>query len=62
MKNEEFISLEEVAEQLHVTVDTVRAWVREKQLPAYRIGRAYLVKPEDLRRFIEERRTQKKDE
>jgi len=61
LKEEEFISLEDVAERLHVTVDTVRSWVREKQLPAYRIGRSYLVKPEDLEKFIESRRTDKDD-
>jgi excisionase family DNA binding protein len=40
-----------------VPLDTIRAWIRSKKLPAYRPGKAYLVKREDLEKFIRESRT-----
>jgi excisionase family DNA binding protein len=57
--SEEFLELEEIAKQMHVTTETVRVWIREKQLIAYKIGRSYLVKKEDFQKFLEQRRTDK---
>jgi len=53
----EFLTLSEVAKRLRVTVDTVRIYVKTKQLPATKIGRQYLVLPQDVDAFIEKRRT-----
>lgn len=57
--SDEFLELEEIAKQMHVTTETVRVWIREKQLIAYKIGRSYLVKREDFQKFLELRRTDK---
>ena len=57
--SDEFLELEEIAKQMHVTTETVRVWIREKQLIAYKIGRSYLVKKEDFQKFLELRRTEK---
>ena len=57
MQNQDLIELEEVAEILHVTVDTVRAYVRDKQLPAYKVGRSYLVDRAEVYKFLRDRRT-----
>ncbi len=57
--SDEFLELEEIAKQMHVTTETVRVWIREKQLIAYKIGRSYLVKKEDFQKFLELRRTDK---
>ncbi len=40
-----------------VPLDTIRAWIRSKKLPAYKPGKAYLVRREDLEKFIRESRT-----
>jgi excisionase family DNA binding protein len=57
MQNQDLIEVEEVAEILHVTVDTVRAYIRDKQLPAYKVGRSYLVDRAEVYKFIRDRRT-----
>jgi excisionase family DNA binding protein len=62
MQNQDLIELEEVAEILHVTVDTVRSYVREKQLPAYKVGRSYLVDRADVYKFLRDRRTDRRDD
>ena len=59
--SDEFLELEEIAKQMHVTTETVRVWIREKQLIAYKIGRSYLVKKEDFQKFLELRRTDKEE-
>jgi len=46
--NEDFYSLEQVAERLGLHVRTVRAYVRDGRLKAIRIGKQYRVSPGDL--------------
>jgi excisionase family DNA binding protein len=45
----------EVAEICRVTVETVRAWIKEGKLKAKKPGREYLVDEVDLREFLEEK-------
>jgi excisionase family DNA binding protein len=52
-----FLTVEDIAQDLSLAEDTVRAWIREKKLPAYRIGKEYRIKILDYDRFLQERRT-----
>lgn len=47
----------EVAESLQVGVRQVYKWIQDGDLPAVRLGRVYRVQPEDLQRFLLERKT-----
>jgi excisionase family DNA binding protein len=53
----EWLTLQDIADELKLHIETVREWVRTKRLTAYRVGRDYRVKRSDLDRFLEERRT-----
>jgi excisionase family DNA binding protein len=57
MMASEWLSVEDIANDLKVTIDTVRAWIRRKQLPAYRVGRDYRIKRADYNKFLEARYT-----
>lgn len=46
-----FYNCEQVAGRYGVKVETVWAWIREKKLPAIRIGRSYRVRESDLAAF-----------
>jgi excisionase family DNA binding protein len=52
-----WLTLEQIAEELQIHVETVRNWVRDKKLPAYKVGRVYRVKRADFENFMAERRT-----
>jgi excisionase family DNA binding protein len=54
----QWLTVEDIAEELGLPVETVRVWIRRKErpLPAYKPGKQYLVKREDLDRFLEESR------
>jgi excisionase family DNA binding protein len=52
-----FLSVEDIAHDLSIAEDTVRSWIREKKLPAYRVGKEYRIKIVDYERFLEQRRT-----
>ncbi len=54
---EKYLSCEQVAEKYGVKVITVWAWIREKKLPAIRIGKGYRITPEDLAEFEAARKT-----
>ena len=60
MPDERALTVEEVAENLQVNPDTVRAWIRSGELSAINIGGKYRIYPSDLDDFIERRRTGKK--
>jgi len=48
-----YYTIEEVAEMLKVNPESVRRWVRSKQLPAIKLGGKYIrVEAGDLDRFI----------
>ena len=53
----EWLTLQQIADELQLHIETVREWVRTKRLTAYRVGRDYRVKRTDLNKFLEERRT-----
>ena len=54
-----WLTVEDIYEVLgrKVPMDTIRSWIRSKRLPAFKPGRTYLVKREDLERFLRESRT-----
>lgn len=52
-----WLTVEDIAKDLDIKEDTIRGWIRDKKLPAYRVGREYRIKPVDYERFLEQRRT-----
>lgn len=52
MPKKEYYTVQEVAEMLKVTVQTVRNWYRSGDLTVMRAGRAIRVKPADLDKFL----------
>lgn len=53
MSNEEYKSLEEVAEMLGVTYQLIYRLVRSGELPAVRLGKLYRVSSSDLADYLE---------
>ena len=47
-----FYTVLEVAEIMRVTGDTVRAWIHDKTLPAFKAGRSWRVRKSDLSTFV----------
>lgn len=57
-RREGLLDTEEVARILGVHVQTVRRYIRSKQLPAIRLApRLYKIRQHDLERFLNERGT-----
>jgi len=59
--SEQWLTVEMVAKELGLSEDTIRNYIKSKQLPAVKFGNTYRISRRDLDKFIEERRT-KKDE
>jgi excisionase family DNA binding protein len=53
----EYITVEQIAENLGVSDDLVRKWIREKKLPAYQFGKEYRIKIIEYDKFVERQRT-----
>jgi excisionase family DNA binding protein len=53
MPDEQFFTLEEVAERLRVDVQTVRRWIKAGKLAAYKPGREYRIPNSTLEDFLE---------
>jgi excisionase family DNA binding protein len=41
MKTEPWVSLEEIAEHLKVSTDTIHRWIRAKSIPVQKVGRQW---------------------
>ena len=55
-----FLTLSEVAGLLNVSRLTVFRYIRAGKLPAYKFGRDYRIKKDELEKFIENSRTIKR--
>lgn len=51
--------VKDVAEYFDVHVNTVRNWIKKGDLPAVKVGKSYRIQEEELKQFIEERKTTK---
>lgn len=41
MNTEPWVSLEEIAEHLKVSTDTVHRWIRARRIPVHKVGRQW---------------------
>lgn len=60
----QWLTVEDICNELGIDEQTVRLWIRRKirPLPAYKPGKHYLVKREDLDKFLEESKTTPNEE
>jgi excisionase family DNA binding protein len=56
---EELLTPEEAAAILKLNVETVREYIRKKLIPAYKVGKGYRIRKDDIEKFLESRRTDK---
>ena len=52
MQVEKWVNLEDVADYLSVSQDTVRTWIREGKLPVYRAGKRYKFKISEIDELV----------
>ena len=52
MEVEKWVNLEDVAEHLSLSQDTVRTWIKEGKLPAYKAGKRYKFKISEVDEWV----------
>ena len=57
MADNELLTVEEVAKEVKVHAETVRSWIRKRELPAIDIGGEYRIYRRDLEDFLQHRKT-----
>lgn len=55
---EKWVNLEDIAEHLSVSQDTVRTWIKEGKLPFYRAGKRYKFKISEVDEWVREGKIQ----
>ena len=53
---EDLLTVEEVAQRLRVSKDTVWRWIRNKELTGVRVAGSWRIYQSDLKKFIEAQR------
>jgi excisionase family DNA binding protein len=61
MADNELLTVEDVAKEVKVHTETVRSWIRKKELAAINIGGEYRIYRRDLEDFLQRRKTIKPD-
>ena len=51
---EKWVNLEDIAEHLSVSTDTVRTWIKNGKLPVYRAGKRYKFKISEVDEGVRE--------
>ena len=51
---EKWVNLEDIAEHLSVSTDTVRTWIKNGKLPVYRAGKRYKFKISEVDEWVRE--------
>ena len=51
-----FLSIQQIADDLNVSIKTVRRWIADNELVAYKLGGQWRVAPMDLDIFLKLRR------
>ena len=54
MIKERLLSVEDICQYLGLSRDTVYKWIENKGLPAYRLGRLWKFKKEDVDKWLEQ--------
>jgi excisionase family DNA binding protein len=57
----EFLTVEEVANRLRVSTDTVIRRIKRKELAAHKIGGVYRISEADLQKYLDANRTDKEE-
>lgn len=52
MEQQPFLTPQEVSAILRVSVYTVRRWIKDGDLPAYKIGRGWRIREADIDRWL----------
>lgn len=52
MKAEPWMSLEEIAEHLKVSTDTIHRWIRAKRIPVQKVGRQWRFKVSQVDEWV----------
>jgi len=53
---EKWVNLEDIADHLSLSEDTVRTWVRDGKLPVYKAGKRYKFKISEVDQWVREGR------
>ena len=62
MSDKDFLSVEEVARRLGLKEETIRTYIREGSLNAYRFGNVLRIRVDDFEQFVQERKIKRDEE
>jgi excisionase family DNA binding protein len=52
MQQEPWVAMASIAEHLDVSQDTVRRWIKNRGMPAHKVGRAYRFKVTEVDEWV----------
>lgn len=52
-ETERLYSVEEIANHVGVSKDTIRAWIKKETIPFYKVGRQYKFKLSEINAWVE---------
>jgi excisionase family DNA binding protein len=62
VNDKDFLSVEEVAKRLGLKEETIRTYVRDGSLNAYRFGNVIRIRVDDFEKFVQERKIRRDEE
>lgn len=60
-KSERWLGLEEIAQHIGISKDTIRAWIKKNAIPHHKIGRQYKFRISEVDAWIESGQSENAD-
>ena len=52
VENDKWVNLNDIADYLSVSPDTIRSWIKQKKIPCYKLGKMYKFKLSEIDEWV----------
>lgn len=52
VENDKWVNVNDIADYLSVSTDTIRSWIRQEKIPCYKLGKMYKFKLSEIDNWV----------
>lgn len=52
VENDKWVNVNDIADYLSVSTDTIRSWIRQERIPCYKLGKMYKFKLSEIDNWV----------
>lgn len=52
IENDKWVNVNDIADYLSVSIDTIRSWIKQDKIPCYKLGKMYKFKLSEIDEWV----------